>query len=127
MPKEEINVVLNTMLEEFNKNPDKFVQALESGKLTSIFATRGVQTAATVITGSWAAFSALAAFAIESSFASLQKRAGRLGVMKALEDLKDPSYYADDEAKIQKIQDVKTQPASSNNSEMLEKLINGKK
>jgi len=98
LPKEEAQKIFNAMLNEFSENPEKFMKALKSGELLTSFATKGIVKAGALATGTWAAISIIFTFALESTFANIQKRAGRLGVMKAIEDLKDEKYYADDES-----------------------------
>ncbi len=95
VPKKELQKIIDTAMEEFAKNPAKFMQALQSGQLRTIFITKGVATAAVVTPAAWGLISILIAFIIESTFASMQKQAGRLGVMKAIEELQDVRFYAD--------------------------------
>lgn len=95
MPKEELQKIMDTAFEEFTKNPAKFIQALQSGELKNVFLTKGIAVTAVAAPAIWSALSMILAFTIESVFASMQKQAGRLGVMKALEELEDVRFYAD--------------------------------
>ncbi len=95
IPKEELAKIMNTAFEEFAKNPAKFVQALQSGELKNIFLTKGIAVTAVATPVVWSALSMILAFTVETVFASMQKQAGRLGVMKALEELEDIRFYAD--------------------------------
>ena len=67
---------------------------LNSKGLREIFVTKKLKVATGIASGTWAALSLLMAYALESAFASMQKKAGRLGVMKGLEELEDVKYYA---------------------------------
>ncbi len=95
MPKEELQKIMDTAFEEFTKNPAKFIQALQSGELKNVFLTKGIAVTAVAAPAVWSALSMILAFTVESVFASMQKQAGRLGVMKALEELEDVRFYAD--------------------------------
>ena len=66
---------------------------LNSKGLREIFVTKKLKVATGIASGTWAALSFLTAYALESAFASMQKKAGRLGVMKGLEELEDVEYY----------------------------------
>lgn len=103
-PKEELSKIINTALEEFGKNPAKFMQALENGELKNILITKGVAVAAVAAPVTWSAVTLVITFIVESIFASMQKQAGRLGVMKALEELEDTKFYADMEPKQKELQ-----------------------
>jgi len=92
MPKEELSKIINITLEEFTKNPAKFMQALQNGEFKNILITKGVAAAAIAAPAAWSAVSLLITFIVESIFASMQKQAGRLGVMKALEELEDTRF-----------------------------------
>ena len=110
IPKEELAKIINTGIEEFHKNPEKFLQALKSGQLKTIFITKGVAVATVASPIVLGCITTLMTFIVESIFASMQKQAGRLGVMKALEELKDVRFYANMEPTIQNQnnQDAKT-------------------
>ena len=94
IPKAELKKIMDSMVKEFNKNPDEFIKLLTSGKIGEIFMTPQLQKALAVAGISIPMFTLVITYAIESWLAGLQLRAGRLGVMKSLEDLEDPRYYA---------------------------------
>lgn len=95
IPKDEVKNILGACLDEFNKNPDQFMHLLKTGGITKIFMTNGLKTAMAAAGVSWVVISMSFSYLIESWLADMQLKAGRLGVMKALEELKDPAYYAD--------------------------------
>ncbi len=97
MPKEESTKIMKTCIDEFAKNPQKFMQALNDGDLSAAFLTKGVVAIPVVGSAAYTALTVVFTFITESIFASMQKQAGRLGVMKALEELKDVEYYANEE------------------------------
>lgn len=94
VPKEDLENVLCAAADEFSKNPDQFVEFVRSGSLPSILITKKLQTAMKIAGISWAALNFLMMYVVESWLADMQLKAGRLGVMKALDELKDPAYYA---------------------------------
>lgn len=94
IPKAELKKIMNSMIEEFNKNPDEFVKLVKSGRLTEIFLTPELQKTLAIAGVSIPTLSIVITYAISSWLASLELRAGRLGVMKSLEELDDPRYYA---------------------------------
>ncbi len=98
MPKEELSKIMDTAVEEFKKNPDKFIKALQTGQLKAVFLTKGIAITAIATPVAWNALSAIMTFTVVSTFASMQKQAGRLGVMKAFEELEDYKFYANMEA-----------------------------
>lgn len=100
--KEEFKNIMVVLLDEFKENPDKVVEMLRSGRIASVFITPGLRNALIVAGVTWTAFSMTLAYVLESWLADMQLKAGRLGVMKALEDLKDPAYYANIEIETQK-------------------------
>lgn len=80
-----------------------------------------IKTALVAAGVSWTAFVAIATYAIESWLADMKLKAGRLGVMNALGNLKDSTYYADIESTgIQT--DIPT--PVSNETNLLKKLTN---
>ena len=102
IPKEKLNEILDILGKEFDKDPLKLIKALGSkGALKELFLTKGIKITGATLSALWATLSLGATFAIESYLASLQKQAGRLGVMKAIEELEDPKYYANEQAPIQ--------------------------
>lgn len=95
MPKEELTALCTKIFNKVLEDPDKFLfllgynphqlkSILYTPQLGKLLATAGI---------SWGAFMTLVTFGLLSYFASLQKEAGRLGVRKALDELKDPAYY----------------------------------
>ena len=94
VPKEEINKIWNTILKEFSEHPDEFVKLMENGGIKQILLTPGLKKALIVAGISYPTFIMISTYAIESWLAEMQLKAGRLGVMKSLEDLDDVRYYA---------------------------------
>ena len=99
LPKEELDKITSKLVEEFNKRPDEMIKLMTSGKLSSIFITPQLRTALAAAGISWAAFTIGITYLAEAIMADMQLKAGRLGVMKAMESLEDPAYYADIEPK----------------------------
>ena len=100
LPQEKLEELISTIKEAISKNPYEVLNLMnDKGKLKDIFVTKGMTGAVAGASASWAALNFAVTFAIESYLAKLQKEAGRLGVMKALEELDDPLYYADVEPK----------------------------
>ena len=64
-----------------------------------IFMTPALKTVMVTTGISWAVICVALTFAVQSYFAKLQKEAGRLGVMKAMEELQDDRIYADEQPK----------------------------
>ena len=56
--------------------------------------TDGLKKAVAAAGISWTAINVAITYTIESILADLQLKSGRLGVMKALDSLDDPAYYA---------------------------------
>lgn len=81
-PKKFTNVILN---------PDEIKKCLYTPILKKTLQAAGI---------SWGVFITAVIFAVQSYFAKLQKEAGRLGVMKALEELSDDRIYADEYPKV---------------------------
>lgn len=100
LPAEQTNKILSIAWSEFEKNPQKFMIALQNGDLSKVVATQDIMIASGVAAGIWGALSFLLNYTVESVFASMQKKAGRLGVMQGLEELKDDRFYADFEPKV---------------------------
>ena len=84
------------------------IKLMTSGKLSSIFITPQLRTALAAAGISWAAFTIGITYLAEAIMADMQLKAGRLGVMKAMESLEDPAYYADIEPKETVAQKVET-------------------
>lgn len=94
MPKAEINNIFTKMFDAFVENPDKFVEFVKTGQFTKSFMTKGLVKALATAGITWTAFSIAVLYILQSWFGDMQLKAGRLGVMKALDELKDPTYYA---------------------------------
>lgn len=94
IPKEEVKRIQSALVKQFQENPDKFIEAVKSGKIMQIFMTPELQKGLAVAGISWVAFTAIMTYAIESWLAEIQLRAGRLGVKTAMDDLQDHRYYA---------------------------------
>lgn len=94
IPSEELNEIKNTLINEFYKDPDRFIALLSNNKLLELVVTPGLQTAITATTISWATLSIVMSYVIQAWLAEMQLKAGRLGVMKSLSELDDPRYYA---------------------------------
>ncbi len=97
LPQKEVKNIIEIAIEEFNKNPDEFIKAAKNGSIAKILMTKGLKTALKAAGVSWVALNIAMIFVIESWLADMQLKGGRLGVMKALEALKDPEYYANSE------------------------------
>ena len=108
LPKEELDRITSKLVEEFNKRPDEMIKLMTSGKLSSIFITPQLRTALAAAGISWAAFTIGITYLAEAIMADMQLKAGRLGVMKAMESLEDPAYYADIEPKETVAQKIET-------------------
>lgn len=108
LPKEELDRITSKLVEEFNKRPDEMIKLMTSGKLSSIFITPQLRTALAAAGISWAAFTIGITYLAEAIMADMQLKAGRLGVMKAMESLEDPAYYADIEPKKTVAENVET-------------------
>lgn len=114
LPKEELQKIQTKMLEEFNKNPDAFMKMIETGKLKSIFMTPQLEKALAVAGISWTVFSFAMAYVIQAWLANMQLKAGRLGVMKAMESLNDTAYYANIEPTTELKRNESVSPVNTN-------------
>jgi hypothetical protein len=91
IPKEKLQKIMTSIANAGLAEPDKFLQLLNNpGQFNEIFVTPMVVKAGIGVGVAGIGVS----YAISSYFAKLQKEAGRLGVMKAMEELKDPKFYA---------------------------------
>ncbi len=97
IPEESLQEILSTVNEIIQKNPQEAKILLDGENLRKIFLTKDIKKFGAIAAGTWSALNLAITFAIESYLAKLQKEAGRLGVMKALEELEDPRYYANTE------------------------------
>lgn len=95
IPKDELNKIGQTLLKEFKEHPDEFIKALKTGQLATIFMTDSLVRSAAAAGISWVALNIALIWLIQTWLADIQLKAGRLGVMKAIESLEDPAYYAD--------------------------------
>ena len=98
IPKEQLEKVFGSLWKEFQKNPDEVMKLVSSGKVAQIFMTKGLVNTAAALGVSWVALNVALTWAIQSWLADMQLKAGRLGVMKAMESLDDPAYYANIES-----------------------------
>ena len=112
IPKEQLEKIMGTLGQEFLKNPDEVVKLVSSGRIAQIFMTKALVNTAAAMGITWVALNVLLTWAIQSWLADLQLKAGRLGVMKAMESLDDPAYYADIEPAEKK--SVQTVPINKN-------------
>lgn len=94
IPKEEMQKIWTTLIKEFNEHPDEFIKLVKTGKIGNILITPGLKNTIAALGISWTVFTLALTYAIESWLADMQLKAGRLGVMKAIESLDDPRYYA---------------------------------
>ena len=99
IPEEYIKEILDTYSKVMMHNPEKATELLKNiDNLKKIFITKDVKKYGAIAAGTWTSLNFVLTFMLESYLAKLQKEAGRLGVMKAMEELDDPRYYADSEA-----------------------------
>ncbi len=96
IPKEDLIKIMDATINAALKDPEKFAQWVKSGSMANVLMTEGLAKGIAIASTAWAALSFVLTFTLESIFASIQKDAGRLGVMKALEDLQDKTYYANE-------------------------------
>lgn len=121
IPKEEMQKIWTTIIKEFNEHPDEFIKLVKSGKVGSLFMTPGLKKAIAAIGISWTVFTLAITYAIESWLADMQLKAGRLGVMKAIESLDDPRYYANIEP-VETPKQPQESPASATDSNLLARI-----
>lgn len=98
VPKKELKNIMDSILTEFNKNPDEFVAMMRNGKIKGLLLTPELQNTLTILGIAYPTLTIIITYAIESWLANMKLKAGRLGVMKSLEDLDDNRYYANIEA-----------------------------
>ncbi len=120
LPKEELDRITSKLVEEFNKRPDEMIKLITSGKLANIFITPQLQMALAIAGISWPIFTIGVTYLAEAIMADMQLKAGRLGVMKAMESLEDPAYYADIEPKETVGQNVESQANTQNISKNMD-------
>lgn len=124
LPKEELDRITSKLVEEFNKRPDEMIKLMTSGKLADIFITPQLRKALAAAGISWVTFSFGITYLAEAIMADMQLKAGRLGVMKAMESLDDPAYYANVEPTVEAKQNKQTTPSqTSHESNLLKRKI----
>ena len=100
IPAEEITQAVQKIINIAIENPEKFAKFIqEDGALKQLLMTPELKRALTIVGISWGVFCTGLTFTVQSYFAKLQKEAGRLGVMKAMEELQDDRIYADENPK----------------------------
>lgn len=104
IPAAELKQIQNALLKELKEHPDEFIKLVTSGRIKQIFMTKSLIAASAAVGISWFTLNFVITYAIEAWLADIQLKAGRLGVMKAMESLQDPAYYANIEV------DEKSQP-----------------
>ncbi len=106
-----------------SEHPDEFLKLVTEGNPASIIITPGLKKALAAAGISWSVFMIVMTYAVESWLADIKLKAGRLGVMKAIESLDDYRYYANIEqtqkspqAMLQnsQTQDIPTIPQTTN-------------
>ena len=120
IPSAELEKIKQTLLKSLKENPDEFVKYMFSGGVVSVFITPMLAKTAAAAGISWVALNILVAWMIETWLADMQLKAGRLGVMKAMEALDDPAYYADIEPEVK--QENKTAAITPQNGKLLDKF-----
>ncbi|MBR5554424.1 hypothetical protein IKU74_00265 [bacterium] len=124
IPKEQLEKILGSLWKEFQKNPDEVIKLVSSGKVAQIFMTKGLVNTAAALGVSWFALNVLLTWAIQSWLADMQLKAGRLGVMKAMESLDDPAYYADIEPAKKQVVQAQSKIVADNKIEDKGNLLN---
>ena len=109
-----MNKIWTQIVKEFQEHPDEFIKLVQSGGIKNILFTKGLQRALVAAGISWTAFSIAITYAVEAWMADMQLKAGRLGVMKAMEALDDPAYYANIEPTVTSKQVTPQQTSSAN-------------
>ena len=97
-PKEETQKAFKDFLSHALENPEKFATLMQENPqaLAEAFKTPTFKKVAMTLGIGYGGLITLLTYLLLSKFASMQKDAGRLGVMKAIEDLQDYRYYADE-------------------------------
>lgn len=100
VPASEITLLLQKALKLAVDEPEKFIRLMnDPEEAKKIFMTPALKTAMLATGITWGVICTALTFAVQSYFAKLQKEAGRLGVMKAMEELQDDRIYADEQPK----------------------------
>ncbi len=123
IPSEEIEKIQQTLLKTLKENPDEFIKMVGNGKIFTVLLTPMLVKSAAAAGISWIALNIIVTWMIEAWLADMQLKAGRLGVMKAMEALQNPAYYADVEPDNSK----NTQNVTSTNTVNSNLLANLKK
>lgn len=123
LPKEELDKITSKLVQEFNEHPDEVLKLLSSGKISNIFITPELKKALVVAGISWTVFSVAMTYAVEAWLANMQLKAGRLGVMKAMESLNDTAYYANIEPTTEPKRNENVSPVNANKETNLLKKI----
>ncbi len=112
VPAEELDEAFKKILNIACAEPEKFIAfCAEPTKFKASFMTNSLRKVLRIAGISYGTFIIAMTFAVQSYFAKLQKEAGRLGVMKAMEELQDDRIYADVEPKLQIPAHQSTTPA----------------
>lgn len=119
IPKDELKRIGAALAKEFKEHPDEFMKALKSGQLAAAFLTDSLVKTAAAVGISWTALNIALIWIIQTWLADIQLKAGRLGVMKAIESLEDPAYYADVEP-LKAESPAKTQDSSAQSAAPVE-------
>lgn len=136
VPAAEIASAMQKILKVAIENPEKAASLLSNPRaMNKVLMTPSLNRALKAAGISWGVFCIGITFAIQSYFAKLQKEAGRLGVMKAMEELQDDRIYADKEPKKSTVQTTSLLPQHQNNSNTntsnlpsnIQKLLNANK
>ena len=115
IPQKDLEEIFETIKKVVEKDPQKAIELLKDSKnVKNILLTKGIKKVGAITAGTWAALNFVVTFAIESYLAKLQKEAGRLGVMKAMQELDDERFYANSEVDTQNKQ---VEPAKTTNVE----------
>lgn len=111
IPAEELDKAFTKILDMAFAEPEKFIAFCKNpANFTSLFMTKSLKKVLWTAGISYGVFIMAITFAVQSYFAKLQKEAGRLGVMKAMEELQDDRIYADIEPKLQLLAQQNTKP-----------------
>ncbi|MDR1168118.1 MAG: hypothetical protein LBK53_04400 [Heliobacteriaceae bacterium] len=123
IPEAELKAIFNKFIQEFSEHPDEALQLLMSGKIQQIFMTPKLKAAIAAAGVSWTVFIFGLTGIIGVWLSELQLKAGRLGVMKAIESLGDPAYYANIEIQEERQQAPQTsQTPPQKSSSLLDKF-----
>lgn len=133
-PAEELSLLVQKAIKVAIDEPEKFVKLMnDPEEAKKIFMTPALKTFITTAGISWGVICLALTFAVQSYFAKLQKEAGRLGVMKAMEELQDDRIYADETPKQIAFQSSNTKEKASISQQTnnlppnIQKLLNSTK